>query len=84
MTSSNEQQIVTVLTFNPWQVSNLDEFLFYCCPQCDHRAKDHQEFVVHAINEHEEAREVLLKVKVEAVQLEQLEEEGRTLGMLRC
>ena len=22
---------------NPWEVSNLECFLFYCCPQCEYR-----------------------------------------------
>ena len=24
---------------NPWEVPNLEEFLFYCCPECDHKIK---------------------------------------------
>ena len=46
---------------NPWQVENLQEFLYYCCPQCDLKVKDCQDFVQHALIEHQKAREILLK-----------------------
>ena len=50
---------------NPWNVTHMEEFLFYCCPECDHKAKDCQIFVEHAIFEHEMARETLCTVKEE-------------------
>ena len=24
---------------NPWDVPNLEEFLYYCCPECNHKIK---------------------------------------------
>ena len=24
---------------NPWEVETLDEYLNYCCPECDHKSK---------------------------------------------
>ena len=42
---------------NPWSVDNLDEYLFYCCPQCDHKSKCKPSFVQHALFKHPEAKE---------------------------
>ena len=53
---------------NPWHVPNLEEFLYYCCPECDIKTKEHQEFYEHAIQVHELAKEALnlvVPVKVE-------------------
>ena len=40
--------------YNPWNVSNLDEFLYFCCPECDvkfkHDTKDM--FIDHTIDKH--------------------------------
>ena len=37
---------------NPWKVSNLEEFLYYCCPECIFRCKRIEEFEQHAIIAH--------------------------------
>ena len=37
---------------NPWQVSDYNEFLYYCCPECTYRSKDIEDFQIHAINVH--------------------------------
>ena len=31
--------------FNPWTVKSLDDFLFYCCPECDHKTKTKSLFI---------------------------------------
>ena len=48
--------------FNPWarSVSTLSDFLYYCCPECDMKEKDMNDFVKHALLNHESAG--LLKV----------------------
>ena len=38
--------------FNPWTVGNVDEFLFYCCPECDFKNGTRLEFITHAIANH--------------------------------
>ena len=45
--------------FNPWNVTDLDIYLKYCCPECysQHDTKDF--FVHHALLEHPKAGEVL-------------------------
>ena len=37
---------------NPWDVSNIDEFLYYCCPECDTKQKTKSDFITHAIDAH--------------------------------
>ena len=41
---------------NPWQVENLQEFLYYHCPQCEFTSKELIEFYSHAVENHEQAR----------------------------
>ena len=44
---------------NPWKVMSLDEFLFYCCPECDEKSQDYTQFFNHAILMHDLAKETL-------------------------
>lgn len=41
---------------NPWFVTTLDEFLYYCCPECDEKNKSKELFLEHAINNHPKAK----------------------------
>jgi len=50
---------------SPWKVENLDEYLFYCCPECDHKTKTKSLFIDHACKVHEGAKEYLVQVKIE-------------------
>ena len=45
--------------FNPWKVENIDQFLNYCCPECDTKQKTKSDFIVHAIDAHPDSREYL-------------------------
>ena len=38
----------------PWGEENLDEFLYYCCPEWDDKFKESQSFMDHAIHRHED------------------------------
>ena len=58
---------------NPWEVPSLDEFLFYCCPECDLRTKTSDELYNHAVQCHRHARVLVcafseLYVKQEVVE----------------
>ena len=44
---------------NPWAVPHLDEYLFYCCPECELRTKEYEAFYSHALNVHELAKQTL-------------------------
>ena len=37
---------------NPWFVQSLDDFLFYCCPECDYKSQFHNAFHQHAVDSH--------------------------------
>ena len=41
---------------NPWKVETLDVYLYYCCPECDHKSKTKTLFVNHAFASHPEAK----------------------------
>ena len=49
------------IEFNPWNVSTLDSFLYYHCPECDvnfrHDTKD--SFLTHASDQHPKSHEFL-------------------------
>ena len=42
---------------NPWNVENLDEFLYFCCPECDLRNSSKVQFLQHALEKHPKAIE---------------------------
>ena len=62
-------------TMNPWHVVTLDEFLFYCCPECDLKCQDHTEFFNHAVQMHELAKEALNGTEVKMELEDEVEEE---------
>ena len=52
--------------FNPWQVNFLDDFLFYCCPECDFKHDTKSSFVSHALIQHPSSRTILPSLKSKA------------------
>ena len=53
---------------NPWSVKNLDEFLYYCCPECDVRNHSKELFLQHAFENHPDSKNclpILIDVKKE-------------------
>ena len=49
---------------NPWQVTSKDDFLFYCCPECDMKSKDYDLLYEHAVESHELAKQTLVRHSV--------------------
>ena len=47
------------MDLNPWDFENLDMFLYYCCPNCDHKYQSKTTFIIHAFEQHREARQSL-------------------------
>ena len=37
---------------NPWIVPTLDEFLFFCCPECENKSPNKTLFINHALSNH--------------------------------
>ena len=56
---------------NPWLVSNIDEFLYFCCPECDERNQSKELFLKHAFDEHPKAKQILGDLKVKDEPLEE-------------
>ena len=46
--------------FNPWIVTNLEEFLYFCCPECDERSQSEELFLDHAFEKHPNSKECLI------------------------
>ena len=44
---------------NPWDVSSLEAFLHYNCPECEDKYSTKEQFVCHAMMVHEKARDAL-------------------------
>ena len=49
--------------FNPWTVKSLDNFLFYCCPECDIRSMTKSEFIQHAVNNHPRCQSLIASLE---------------------
>ena len=44
---------------SPWSVKHLEDFLYYCCPECDNREHSKDSFLQHAFEQHPDAKEIL-------------------------
>ena len=44
---------------NPWYVKNLEEFMYYCCPECDEKKQSRDLFLKHALGQHPNSKECL-------------------------
>ena len=44
---------------NPWNVQSIQEFQFFNCPECDSQIKNSQDFIKHAVKDHEQAKDSL-------------------------
>ena len=52
------------MDFNPWNVSCLEEFLYYNCPECEGKFSNREQFAGHAVVAHKKARDILMKILV--------------------
>ena len=55
---------------NPWTVENLEEFLYFCCPECDERNQSKELFVQHALDQHPNSKDSLIKFQVKKEPIE--------------
>ena len=44
---------------SPWCVTNLEQFLYYCCPECDEKNHSKNLFLEHALSQHTNAKDYL-------------------------
>ena len=47
-------------SYNPWFVENLEEFLYFCCPECNERSQSEDLFLEHALKNHPKSQACLL------------------------
>ena len=57
---------------NPWLVPQLEDYQFFCCPECDEKCHFKEDFFKHAISKHPKAQ-VLIEVKVKIEVLNEVE-----------
>ena len=50
------------MEINPWNVSSLEEFLYYNCPECEKKYSTKEQFVGHAVVAHKNARDTLMTI----------------------
>ena len=48
---------------NPWMVEELEEFLYYCCPECDEKCRAKGPFLQHALCNHPNVRDAVVYQK---------------------
>jgi hypothetical protein len=53
----DDHAVIEEFVRNPWMVSTLEDFLFYCCPECPHKCKSSISFTNHAVKRHPKAKE---------------------------
>ena len=44
------------MSMNPWNVQSIQDFNFFCCPECVYRSKEEFEFQEHALQKHEHSK----------------------------
>ena len=47
-----ESNIPIQKSSNPWDVSSIYDFNFFCCPECDKKSQSKQDFIDHASANH--------------------------------
>ena len=47
---------------NPWAVKNIDEFLYYCCPECNTKNQSQEFFLKHALDQHPNSKEYIINL----------------------
>jgi KRAB domain-containing zinc finger protein len=50
---------------NPWCVESIEEFLYFCCPECPDKSQSKDVFISHALDQHPKAHDVLPSLNVE-------------------
>ena len=46
------EELCTKNQTNPWLVEELEEFLYFCCPECDEKCRAKDLFLKHAFCQH--------------------------------
>ena len=49
---------------NPWSVKSIEDFRFYCCPECEKKEVKKSDFLRHALNNHPKSQELFDTLEV--------------------
>ena len=49
--------------FNPWDVKSIEDFRFYCCPECSTRNVHRSDFIRHAVTFHPNSKIIIEKLE---------------------
>ena len=49
---------------NPWAVANLEDFLYFCCPECNDKSQSEETFLDHAFQNHPKSKDCLINFVV--------------------
>ena len=50
--------MLTSINYKLWILSkNIEDFLFYCCPECPHKSRSSISFTNHAVKNHPKSKE---------------------------
>lgn len=49
---------------NPWAVESLEEFLYFCCPECNDKSQTKEIFISHAWSNHPKSKETLKTLQI--------------------
>ncbi len=55
--SQSSKDFITQQQGNPWSFSTLEDYLFYCCPECPHKSRSSISFTHHAVKHHPKAKD---------------------------
>ena len=51
------------LLYNPWSVKNIEEFLYYCCPECEVKDQSKESFLKHALDQHPNSKDSIFSLE---------------------
>ena len=50
---------------NPWtSISKIEEFLYFCCPECEEKNQSREIFIKHALDKHPNSKECIALINV--------------------
>ena len=49
--------------YNPWDVKSLEEFRYYCCPECPSKNANKTDFIKHAVIAHPESQSTIERLE---------------------
>ena len=62
------EQKEEIMDANPWEVRQLEEFLYFCCPECDQKCQTKDSFLQHALGQHPKAEPCLKQFQIDKVE----------------